>query len=101
MSMQNNAASGWDERFTWDERKRWSNIEKHGVDFSAAFEFDRSDALVRAEMRCVSDKLRLVAMAPIGDRVHVMVFTLRRTKLRIISLRRASMKEVLRDETDF
>jgi uncharacterized DUF497 family protein len=84
----------------WDERKRWSNLEKHGVDFVQAEAFEWSEALVRADLRGLSAELRLVAMAPIGDRLDAMVFTLRRTCLRIISLRRANTKEILRYEAE-
>ena len=83
-----------DQELRWDELKRWPNLEKHGVDFVQAEAFERAD------LRGLSAELRLVAMAPIGDRLHVMVFTLRRTCLRIISLRRANTKEILRYEAE-
>jgi uncharacterized protein len=84
----------------WDEAKRAVNLAKHGVDFAEAEGFDWSAALVRADVRAGYGEARLVAMAPIGDRLHVLVFTIRRRGLRIISLRRASTKELKRYEAE-
>ncbi|GGC66839.1 hypothetical protein GCM10011504_51020 [Siccirubricoccus deserti] len=77
----------------WDEEKRAANIAKHAVDFAAAEDFDWSVALVLADTRRNYGEVRLVAIGPVGDLLHVLVFTIRRTHLRIISLRRASTKE--------
>lgn len=84
----------------WDEAKRASNLAKHGIDFAEAEGFDWSVASVRADLRADYGETRLVAMAPIGDRLHVLVFTIRRRGLRIISLRRASIKEQERYEAE-
>jgi uncharacterized DUF497 family protein len=77
----------------WDETKRASNIAKHGVDFASAVAFDWVAALVRADTRKDYGEPRLVAMAPIGMRLHVMVFTVERRTVRVISLRKANSKE--------
>ena len=84
----------------WDEAKRAANLAKHGVDFAEAEGFEWSAALVRADLRTDYGEVRLVAMAPIGDRLHVLAFTIRRRSLRIISLRRASAKELQRYEAE-
>ena len=86
--------------FGWDEAKRAANLAKHGVDFAEAEGFDWSAASVRADLRTDYGEVRLVAMGPIGDRLHVLVFTIRRRGLRVISLRRASTKELNRYETE-
>ena len=86
--------------FRWDESKRAANLAKHGIDFAEAEGFDWSVALVRADLRTDYGEVRLVAMAPIGDRLHVLVFTIRCRGLRIISLRRASTKELERYEAE-
>ena len=82
--------------FEWDEAKQRANLIKHGVDFAEVADFDWDQEWVRADTRNDFGELRLTAMAPIGERVHVMVFTIRRTRLRLISLRRANTKETLR-----
>jgi uncharacterized DUF497 family protein len=86
--------------FRWDESKRAANLAKHGIDFAEAEGFDWSVALVRADLRTDYGEVRLVAMAPIGDRLHVLVFTIRPGELRVISLRRASTKELERYEAE-
>ena len=86
--------------FGWDEAKRAANLAKHGVDFAEAEGFDWSAALVRADLRTDYGEVRLVAMAPVGDRLHVLVFTIRRRALRVISLRRASTKDLERYEAE-
>ncbi|WP_343896671.1 BrnT family toxin [Craurococcus roseus] len=86
--------------YRWDEAKRAANLAKHGVDFTEAEGFDWSAALVRADLRADYGEVRLVGMAPIGDRLHVLVFTIRRRGLRVISLRRASAKELKRYEAE-
>ena len=85
----------------WDDAKSAANLAKHGVAFDDALDFDLSIARVLADTRRPYGEVRLTAIAPIGERVHVMVFTIRRTRLRLISLRRASTKEVLRYAAEF
>lgn len=81
-------------RYAWDETKRRSNLAKHGVDFAAVSRFDWTQALVRADVRFSYGEVRLVALAPIGPRLHVLVYTVERRAVRVISLRPAGRKEV-------
>lgn len=37
---------------------------------------------------------RLNAVGPVGDLLHVVIYTIRRTSLRLISFRRANRKEL-------
>lgn len=80
-------------RYTWDEAKRRSNIEKHGIDFAAVSLFEWHVAWVRADVRYDYTEARLRAVAPIGDRLFAMAFTIERRSIRVISLRRASRRE--------
>jgi uncharacterized protein len=79
---------------TWDERKRLSNLANHGVDFRdlEALEWDR--ALVFEDRRKDYGETRLIAMAPLGARLHVVVFVERGGERRIISARKANSREV-------
>ncbi|GAD09141.1 uncharacterized protein conserved in bacteria [Gluconobacter frateurii NBRC 103465] len=79
-------------RYDWDETKRLSNIEKHDVDFMSAENFEWEVALVSASRS--SGEPRLVALGPIGDRLHVLVFSIETRIVRIISLRKANKREV-------
>ncbi|MCF3948663.1 BrnT family toxin [Acidiphilium sp. AL] len=78
----------------WDGRKQASNLAKHGVDFAIIRDFEFSAALVRADTRFDYGAVRLTAIGPIGERLHVVVFTIERRAVRVISLRKASNKEV-------
>ncbi|WP_367159915.1 BrnT family toxin [Kozakia baliensis] len=79
-------------RYDWDETKRLSNVEKHGVDFVSAEDFEWDAALIRASES--SSEPRLVALGPIGDRLHVLVYSIETRTVRIISLRKANKREV-------
>jgi uncharacterized DUF497 family protein len=84
----------------WDEEKRAANLAKHGVDFANVADFDWSEALVRADTRKDYGEVRLVALAPIGDRLHHLTFTVERRVVRVISLRKANNKEIDRYEAE-
>ena len=86
--------------YDWDPGKAEANFEKHGVDFDAVEGFDWPRALVRADTRIDYGEVRLTALARIGDRIHHLTFTVERRAVRVISLRPASRKEVLRYATE-
>ena len=77
--------------YEWDEGKRQSNLYKHGVDFAGIETFDWETALVGRSDR--HGEIRFVAIGYIEDRLHQVVFTERGEATRIISLRRASVRE--------
>jgi uncharacterized DUF497 family protein len=79
-------------RYEWDETKRQSNIVKHAVDFAVAEGFEWDVALIMTSMS--SNEPRLVAVAPINLRLHVLVFSIETRVIRIISLRKANKREV-------
>ena len=78
-------------RYDWDEAKRQSNIAKHGVDFAAAEDFEWDEALVMTSHS--ANEPRLIAIAPINLRLHVLVFSIETRIVRIISLRKANKRE--------
>lgn len=80
--------------YSWNPAKAASNLAKHGVAFETIEVFDWATALVRADTREVYDEVRLNALGAIGSRLHLVTFTVRRT-IWLISLRKASKKEVL------
>ncbi len=83
-------------RFTFDPAKQAANVAKHGVFFSAADDFEWETAWVQVDDRNDYGETRFTAIGVIGERVHVLVFHLRETEVRIISLRRANRREVKR-----
>ncbi|MBB1603336.1 BrnT family toxin [Variovorax sp. UMC13] len=83
-------------RYSFDPAKLAVNVAKHGVWFSAAEDFEWESALVAVDSRKAYAEARLTAVGLIGERLHVMVFNLRDTTVRLISLRRANSREVKR-----
>ncbi|OYO30216.1 BrnT family toxin [Janthinobacterium sp. PC23-8] len=80
--------------YTHDPKKLAQNVAKHGVWFDIAEGFDWENAVVRVDDRNDYPETRFVALAPIGSRLYAMVFCLRETTVRIISLRKANRREV-------
>ena len=81
-------------RYGWNPAKSASNTLKHGVAFDAVEGFDWETALVRASIREAGGEVRLMALGAIGDRLYALVFTIRTNTVWIISLRKASKREV-------
>ena len=84
--------------YGWTPAKNASNFAKHGVAFEAMDRFDWATALVVADLRNSQTEVRLNGLGLIGDRLHHVTFTIRRTTLWVISLRKANNKEIARYE---
>jgi len=84
--------------YEWDPVKAERNALKHGVLFEAAEGFDWSGAAIMKDRRQDYGEPRFIAVGPIEQRLHVLVFTPRGTKIRVISLRKANEREKLRYE---
>ena len=78
--------------YEWDEAKRHSNRSKHRLDFTAIEAFDWDTASTKPDNR--HGELRFVATGYIGSRLHIVVYTERGDRMRIISLRKANPREV-------
>ena len=83
-------------KYEWDEDKRRANLEKHGIDFSAVYDFDWATATFLPDDR--SGEYRTKAYGLIEERLHLLVYTVRGDRTRIISLRKANSREVRRYE---
>ena len=79
--------------YEWDEGKRLRNLAKHGIDFTAAAELAWDSVVLEPDLRRDCGELRLRAQGLIGGRLHILVFTRRGPRVRVISLRKASRKE--------
>lgn len=76
----------------WDEKKRISNTEKHGLDFlDVVHVFDGPCLLATANT--VGGESRSLAIGMLDDVCVVVIFTLRGTTLRVISMRKARQNE--------
>lgn len=80
--------------YDWNPVKAETNLAKHGVAFNAMADFEWNTARVQADTRAHYGEIRLTAKGMIGDDLFVLVFTIRRNLIWIISLRRANRKEV-------
>lgn len=80
----------------YDPAKDAANTLKHGVSLAAAAELEWGEALVLGDLRREYGEARFIALAPIGNRLYVLVFVVRGEALRPISLRRANAREVNR-----
>jgi len=77
----------------YDADKNIANRAKHGIDLMEAKYFNLNSASVEADIRKHYGERRFLALGFIADRLHVMVFTPRDKKLRVISLRKANLRE--------
>lgn len=80
-------------QYIWDDAKRQQNIKKHGIDFEEAFNFNWESAHIIRDARRDYGEDRFVAIGFIGNRLHVMAFTLRINAVRVITLRKANDRE--------
>ena len=80
--------------FEWDPAKAAANLQKQGVDFSAAFEvFDDPKLLVKIDSRAYGES-RYLAIGVSRGTVLFVAYTMRGEDFcRIISARRASRRE--------
>jgi uncharacterized protein len=86
--------------FEWDEAKRTANLLKHGVDFEGVREFDWETAVRSMDVRKDYGEQRLWAFGVIEERLHLLVYTERDERIRVISFRKANDKERLSYETE-
>lgn len=77
--------------FEWDEGKNESNIAKHGIDFEDAVGIFASPVLEYRSDR--EGEARWVAIGALSGREIAVVYTLRDSRYRIISARRARTSE--------
>ncbi len=81
------------EMFEFDERKSLLNYEKHGIDFFDAQELWLDRGLVEFRLH-YSGEQRWGAIARLRDGCWTAIFTMRGSRIRLISVRRSTMKEV-------
>ena len=77
----------------WDEAKREDNLAKHGLDFAIALELFADYFMERLDARHDYGEDRWVALGMISGVAVVLVYTERDSKLRPISLRKATIME--------
>ena len=81
---------------TFDTNKDKANIEKHGISLAAASGFEWDEAATWMDERKNYGEVRMCGIGYIGIRLHYIVYVDRAEVRRIISLRKANMREVKR-----
>lgn len=76
-----------------DAPKDAINKEKHGVSLTDAALIDWDSALTWQDTRRDYGETRMIALAPIGERLYCVVYVDREDERRIISLRKANQRE--------
>jgi hypothetical protein len=80
--------------FEWDIKKALSNLPKHGINFAdAGSVLEDERAVTISEGHPVEERFVTIGMDVFG-RILVVVYTWRRNRIRIISARKATAKEI-------
>jgi uncharacterized DUF497 family protein len=81
----------------FDPAKNEANIRERGLSFSLVKdEFDWASALVGEDLRKDYGERRYEALGFIGQRLHVVVYALTTSAMRVISFRKANRREETR-----
>ncbi len=83
-------------KITYDAAKNTSNLAKHGVSLALASELEWESAVIWPDVRHEYGEKRMAAIGYIEDRLYYAVFVDRTNGRRIISLRKANLREVTR-----
>lgn len=81
-------------RIEFESDKDVLNQAKHGVSLALAAELDWDDALVWVDGRFLYGEVRMIALAPRTNILYYVAFVNRGEVQRVISLRRATRREV-------
>ncbi|MCX7200149.1 MAG: BrnT family toxin [Proteobacteria bacterium] len=83
-------------RVYFDPDKNERNIRERGLAFELAKNFSFESALVFVDDRREYGETRYVALGYLGERMHVLCFTEATDGIRVISFRKANLREVAR-----
>lgn len=91
-------------QISFDPTKDVANREKHGVSLAMVTAMDWDELLSWPDLRKDYKEKRMAGLAPIGDRLYFVAFVDRPadapTERRVISLRKANLREVKRYAKD-
>jgi uncharacterized DUF497 family protein len=81
-------------RYEWDEDKDARNRAKHGLSFDAIYDAEWDQACVLIDDRRDYGEERRLAYLPMNGRLYAVIYVMRGEVRRIISLRKANVREV-------
>lgn len=87
-------------RITYDTTKDQANIASHGVSLSEAESLEWDALVSEQDTRKNYGEARMIGYAPIGSRLFCVVFVDRDGARRVISLRKANLREVKRYDSE-
>lgn len=87
-------------KIEFDPEKSKKNNRDRGLPFDRAADFDWETARYVEDIRIPYPEQRFVAMGYVGNRLHVICFTPIDEGVRIISFRKANLREVRRYEKE-
>lgn len=83
-----------DVEIEFDEAKNAANRAKHGIALDFAIHvLDDPDLVTWLDERRDYGELRLLVLGAVAGRIHKVVYTIRGTVLRVISVRKANARE--------
>lgn len=83
-------------RISYDPAKNEQNIRSRGLSFDSAADFDFEGALYAVDERREYGEVRYIAIGMLGVRLHVLCFAETADGIRVISFRKANVREVKR-----
>ena len=79
---------------TFDRAKNARNIRDRGLSFERAVDFDFETAIVTIDERHEYGETRIVAVGYMDGRLHVLCFVETNAGIRVVSFRKANLREV-------
>ena len=78
----------------WDSKKANSNLKKHGIDFADAVSVLEDERAITINDDYLNEERNITIGRDSYCRILVVVYTWREDKIRIISARKATTKEI-------
>jgi uncharacterized DUF497 family protein len=80
--------------FEWDIKKAHSNLKKHGIDFADAISVLEDESAITIPDKHPDEERFVTIGRDVFGRILVIVYTWRQDRIRIISSRKATAKEI-------
>ena len=80
----------------FDPAKNARNIRERGLSFERVIDFDFETAIITTDNRRDYGETRIIAVGYLDERLHVLCFVEIDTGIRVVSFRKANLREVNR-----
>ncbi|MBO0663140.1 BrnT family toxin [Jiella sp. MQZ9-1] len=82
--------------FEWDDAKATDNLRRGRPAFEEVLQFNFTTAIFGEDNRIDYGEVRIKAIGFVRERLHVLVYTERDGRIRVISFRKANDREIKR-----